>query len=73
MFAFKTMLQYIHGVEEEWWPWSLEAREMIRIADLADRYNLHGLQKKMINHAKKFLIPKDKLIEIAQLAEESHV
>ena len=26
MFAFKTMLQYVHGVDEEWWPWSLDVR-----------------------------------------------
>ena len=25
MFAFKTTLSYIHEVEEEWWPWSLNA------------------------------------------------
>ena len=73
MFAFKKMLQYIHGVKEEWWPWSLEVREMIRIADLAERYNLHGLQKTVINHANDIVIRKDKLIEIAKLAEEFHV
>ena len=44
MFAFKTMLQYIHGVDEEWWPWSVDIREMIRITELAERFNLPGLQ-----------------------------
>ena len=73
MFAFKTMLQYIHDVEEEWWPWSVAARELIQITDLAERYNLHGLQKRVITQAQNFLFPEYKLIEIAQLAEEFHV
>ena len=73
MFAFKTMLQYIHGVDEEWWPWSVDIREMIRITDLAERYNLPGLQKKILNHAHVVQFPKDRLVEVAQLAEEFHV
>ena len=73
MFAFKTMLEYIHDVETEWWPWSLDLGEMIRITDLAERYHLHGLHKKIINHAKDFLFPKDRLVEVAQVAEECYV
>ena len=50
---------------------------MIRIADLAERYNLHGLQRKIINHAKKIIFirefPSDQFMEVAKLAEEFHV
>ena len=73
MFAFKTMLQYIHGVEEERSPWSLDVREIIRIADLAERYNMHGLRKKAIFQAQTLIPPKDKLVEVARVAEEFHV
>ena len=74
VFAFKTIQNYIHGVEEEWWPWSIEVSELVRIADLAERFNLAGLKEKTIQHANEvFLFPKESLLEIARIAEESHV
>ena len=72
MGAFKRMLQYAYGVEEEWYPWSLDIKEMFRLNDLAQRYDLPGLQEKVVKHAAGFLFPKDRLIEIAQTAEEFH-
>merc|ERR1719239_46854 len=76
MFAFKTTLYYIHNVEEEleWWPWSIDVSELVRIVDLAERFNLAGLKEKIIDHADVvFLFPKEKLLEIARVAEEHHV
>ena len=67
--AFKTMLEYVHGVEEEWYPWSLDTREMFLISDLAQRYDLAGLQKKIIKYAEGFIFPEEKVIEIARTAE----
>ena len=76
MFAFKTILFYIHGVEEEleWWPWSFDVSQLVRIIDLSERFNLAGLKEKTIKHADKvFLFPKERLLEIARVAEEHHV
>ena len=39
------------------------------MADLAERYNLPGLSERVIDYAKKCLFPKEKLLEIASLAE----
>ena len=67
--AFKIMLEYVHGVEKEWYPWSLDTREMFLISDLAQRYDLAGLQKKIIKYAEGFIFPEEKVIEIARTAE----
>ena len=48
MFAFKTTLCYIHGVEEEWWPWSIDVSELVLIVDLAERFHLSGLKERAI-------------------------
>ena len=68
--AFKTMLKYVHDVEEELYPWSLDTREMFLISDLAQRYDLAGLQEKIIKYAEGFIFPEERLIEIARTAEE---
>ena len=76
MFAFKTILFYVHGVEEEleWWPWSIDVSELVRIVDLAERFNLAGLKEKVIFHVRNvFLFPKERVLEIARVAEEHHV
>ena len=74
MFAFKTALCYIHGVEEEWWPWSIDVSDLVLIVDLAERFNLAGLKEKIIDHVDEvFLFPKERLLEIARVAEEHHV
>ena len=36
VFAFKTLLLYIHEVEEEWWPWAIDVHELVRVVDLAE-------------------------------------
>ena len=42
VFAFKTLLLYIHEAEEEWWPWTIDVHELVRVVDLAERFNLAG-------------------------------
>ena len=74
MFAFKTILLYVHDVEEVWWPWSIDVSDLVLIVDLAERFNLASLKEKIIDHAEKvFLFPKDRLLEIARVAEEHHM
>ena len=73
MFAFKTMLEYIHDDLRERWPWETDIKEVIHIADLAERYHLPGLKEWTIDSAYALQFPKDKLIEIASLAEQFHV
>ena len=74
LFAFKRILNYIHDVEEEeCWPWSIDVSELVRIIDLSERFNLDGLKEKTIKHADRvFLFPKERLLEIARVAEEHH-
>ena len=76
MFAFKTTLHFIYTVEEEleWWPWSIDVFDLVRIADLAERFNLARLKAKTMDYVRRvFLFPKEKLLEIARVAEECHV
>ena len=37
VFAFREMLVYIHDAKMDWRPWSLDLRELFRMADLAER------------------------------------
>ena len=71
--AFKTMLLHVYGVDEEWLPWSLDIRDMFLTTDLAQRYNLAGLHQKIVKHAGKFFIPKERLVEIAHIVESFQV
>ena len=73
MKAFKTMLLYVYGVDEEWFPWSLDMRDIFLTMDLALRYNFPGLQEKVLRHAETVFIEKERLLEIAQTAESFHV
>ena len=74
VFAFKTLLFYIHEVEEEWWPWTIDVHELVRIVDLAQRFNLAGLKRKAIGHVVRvFSFPKEQLLEVARVAEEHHM
>ena len=74
VFAFKTLLFYIHEVEEEWWPWTIDVHELVRIVDLAERFNLAGLKRKAIGHVVRvFSFPKEQLLEVARVAEEHHM
>ena len=73
MFAFKEMLAYMHEDQTDWRPWSLDLRELFRMADLAERYNLPGLKKEVVDYAEDCLYPKERLLEIARLAEDFHV
>ena len=73
MHAFKTLLHYIYGVEEEWSAWVVDAKELFLITDLAQRYDLPGLQGKVKKHAAALLYPRDRVVEIAQIAEQFHV
>ena len=72
--AFETILRYIHDVELEWWPWSIDVAELVRIVDLAQRFHLPGLKEKTEVHARDvYLFPKERLLEIARVAEENQV
>ena len=74
VFAFKTLLLYIHEVEEEWWLWTTDVHELVRIVDLAQRFNLAGLKRKAIGHVDRvFSFPKEQLLEVARVAEEHHM
>ena len=73
MFAFKRMLAYMHDAERDWRPWSVDIRDLFLIADLAERYNLPGLKEETIRLAKAYIFPKERLMEIARLAEAFHV
>ena len=73
MFAFKEMLVNIHDTKMDWRPWSLDLRELFRMADLAERYNLPGLTERIVAYAKDCLYPKERLLEIARLAEDFHM
>ena len=73
MFAFQAMLMYIHDAKDKWGPWQLDVKEVLHIANLVDRYNLPGLEQKIVAYAGEFLYPEDKLLEIASLAEQFHV
>ena len=70
MLAFQTMLKYIYDVKTDWGQWDLDMREVFRVADLAERYNLPGLERKTIDYAEDFLFPEHRLIEMAGLAEQ---
>ena len=56
MKAFKIMLEYVHDVEEELYPWSLDTREMFLISDLAQRYDLAGRGGRWTSFARCFAI-----------------
>ena len=73
MFAFKRMLAYMHDAERDWRPWSVDIRDLFLIADLAERYNLPGLKEETIRLAKAYIFPKERLMEIARLAEAFHM
>ena len=73
MKAFKTMLLYVYGVDEEWFPWSLDMRDIFLTMDLALRYNFPGLQEKVLRHAETVFIEKERLLEIAKTAESFHI
>ena len=73
MFAFKRMLTYMHDAKRDWRPWSVDIRDLFLIADLAERYNLPGLKEETIGLAKGYIFPKERLMEIARMAEAFHV
>ena len=73
MFSFKEMLRYMHDPDMKWHPWSVDLREMFRLADLAERYNLPGLTEELVGYAKGCIYPKERLLEIARLAEDFHM
>ena len=73
MFSFKEMLRYMHDADMNWHPWSLDLREMFRLADLAERYNLPGLTEELVGYANGCIYPKESLLEIARLAEDFHM
>ena len=77
MKAFQTMLTYIHDAEMDWEFEDLDLiqalKEVLHIADLAERYNLPGLKERTIEYAEDFRYPAEKLFEVASLAEQSAV
>ena len=73
MFAFQKMLKYIHDAKDEWGRWEVDVKEVLHIANLVQRYNLPGLEEKIVDYAGNFLYPKEKLMEIASLAEQFHM
>ena len=74
LYSFKEMLHYMHDAEMTWLKrWSLDLKEMFRLADLAERYNLPGLSNKLTDYANECLLSKKGLLEIARLAEDFHM
>ena len=72
--AFKEMLRYVHEdtVNEEDKVWcKMGIREVIKIADLAEKYHLPGLKSKTVAFAKSFQFPKENLLEVFSLAEST--
>ena len=68
--AFKEMLKYIHEGAEEENNWrKMDIGEVIKIADLAERYHLPGLMSKTVDFAKSYQFPKEYLLETFCLAE----
>ena len=68
--AFKEMLKYIHeGAEEENIWRKMDIGEVVKIADLAERYHLPGLMSKTVDFAKSYQFSKTKLLETFCLAE----
>ena len=64
MLAFKTVLNHIHGIKDEWWPWSIDVYELVRIVDLAERFNLPSLKELTVHHAKfTFNFAKEDILE----------
>ena len=72
MFAFKEMVRYMHGADLDERPWAIGVRELFRMADLAERYNLPGLSERLVDYARAYLFPRESLLEVAKLAEEFH-
>ena len=73
MLAFETMLKYIHNAEKDWEDGELDLKEVFHITDLAERYKLPGLKQKTLDYALNFHFPREKLLEIAALAEQFHM
>ena len=68
--AFKEMLKYIHEGTEEENNWrKMDIGEVIKIADLAERYHLPGLMSKTVDFAKSYQFPKKYLLKTFCLAE----
>ena len=68
--AFKEMLKYIHEGAEAENDWrKMDIREVIKIADLAERYHLPGLMSRTVDFATSYQFPKKHLIETFCLAE----
>ena len=70
MFAFKEMVRYMHDADLDERPWAIAVRELFRMADLAERYNLPGLSERLVDYAREYLFPRESLLEVARLAEE---
>jgi len=70
MFAFKEMVRYMHDADLDERPWAIGVRELFRMVDLAERYNLPGLSERVVDYAKSYLFPRESLLEVAKLAEE---
>ena len=72
--AFKALLRYIHEdtfkEEDEYWC-KMGIVEVIKIADLAEKYHLPGLKSKTVAFAKSFQFPKENLLETFSLAEST--
>ena len=73
MFAFKEMVRYMHDADLEKRPWAIGVRELFRMVDLAERYNLPGLSERLVGYARAYLFPRESLLEVARLAEEFRV
>ena len=66
MFAFKEMVRYMHDADLDERPWAIGVRELIRMADLAERYNLPGLSERLVDYARAYLFPRESLLEVGR-------
>ena len=68
--SFKELLRYVH--EEEGGDWcKMGIGEVLKIADLAEKYHLPGLKSKTVVFARSFQFTKENVLETFCLAEST--
>ena len=66
--AFKNMLNFIHGIGEDWS--KVELPELLHTANLAERYHLPKMKLKVQENPENFTVTFENLLETAATAEE---
>ena len=61
MGAFKKMLQYAYGVEEEWYPWSLDIKEMFHLNSPVSEVRLSWPSREGYQACRRISLPKGQI------------